>query len=327
MLDWVALASIVVAIFLDACFGEPSRWHPLVGFGNLANVVQRCLNKFHNVEKTGAGPDSDKNLLLHESTIHRVRGLLAWVLLVVPFVLLSLLIPSGGLAWIADAAILYWAIGRHSLKTHARQITDALTNNNLVLARKRMGLIVSRETHSMSEADIARGTVESVLENGNDAIFGAIFWFLVAGAPGVILFRLANTLDAMWGYRNARFYYFGWAAARLDDLLNWIPARLTALAYALVGQRKSAMAAWRDGAPQWDSPNAGPVMASGAGSLQIMLGGPACYDGEIHSRAWLGVGRAPESIDITRALHLLDRALLVWLLVLIFWVGISDVIR
>jgi adenosylcobinamide-phosphate synthase len=139
---------------------------------------------------------------------------------------------------------------------------------------------------------------------------------VVAGAPGVVLYRLANTLDAMWGYRSARFAGFGWAAARIDDVLNWIPARLTAMSYALLGHTADALRCWRTQAPQWSSPNAGPVMASGAGSLRVQLGGIARYDGIDEARPALGVGNAASADDIQRALALVSRTLWLWLAVL-----------
>jgi adenosylcobinamide-phosphate synthase len=166
----------------------------------------------------------------------------------------------------------------------------------------------------MDNKAVATAAVESVLENGNDAVFGALFWFLVAGAPGAVLYRLANTLDAMWGYRTARYLYFGWAAARLDDVLNFIPARLTALTYALIGSTRIAWRCWRVQAGAWESPNAGPVMAAGAGALGLALGGGAYYHGQWEERPPLGMGMPPDAAAIRAAVRLVGLGVLVWLL-------------
>ena len=179
--------------------------------------------------------------------------------------------------------------------------------------------MVSRDTAKMDTRAVAAAAVESVLENGNDAVFGALFWFLVAGAPGVLLFRLSNTLDAMWGYRTPRYLYFGWAAARLDDVLNFVPARLTALTYALIGKTRSALRCWRLQAPAWDSPNAGPVMAAGAGALELGLGGGAYYHGQWEERPPLGMGSPPNASSIYAALQLVRSGVALWLLLIIGW--------
>jgi adenosylcobinamide-phosphate synthase len=162
-----------------------------------------------------------------------------------------------------------------------------------------------------------------VLENGSDAVIASLFWFAVAGIPGVVLHRTANTLDAMWGYRNERFFYFGWAAARFDDVLNYLPARLTACAYALCGHCAHALRCWARQARYWSSPNAGPVMAAGAGALRIRLGGSASYGGVHEIRPTLGCDRDPRAQDIERALRLLDRSILLclalWAVLAVAW--------
>ena len=139
---------------------------------------------------------------------------------------------------------------------------------------------------------------------------------VVAGVPGVVLYRLSNTLDAMWGYRNERFERFGWAAAKIDDVLNYIPARLVALTYALLGKTRLALKCWRTQGPTWDSPNAGPVMAAGAGALGVELGGAAIYHGEVHQRPQLGEGPAADADSIDRGWQLVQRGVWLWLLIL-----------
>ena len=297
---WPALAMPLAALAgvgLDRRFGEVSRYHPLVGFGVYANFLEGLLNRRQR------GP-----------------GVLAWGLAVLPFAVFALLLrqvlPTPQ-AWLVDVIALYFALGAQSLIEHAEAIARPLAAGDLAAARQRVGWIVSRDTTQLDATGVAKAGVESVLENGNDAIFATLFWFAVGGAPAVILFRLANTLDAMWGYRNERFNAFGWAAAKIDDLLNWPAARLTALSYALLGQTRQALACWHRQAPGWDSPNAGPVMAAGAGSLGVQLGGAAIYHGHEEIRPPLGCGPAPAAPDLARAIALVRRTLRCWLAALL----------
>lgn len=291
---------IIFAVLLDLWLGEPRQYHPLVSFGTLAKRIEEALI---------GEPDGDQ----------RQRGVFAVLLAILPWVLLTgLLGKLPGLGALFSVMLLYLAIGGSSLMEHARTVAASLADGDLSLARERVGWIVSRETDELDEAGVSRAAVESVLENGNDALFGAIFWFVLLGAPGVVLFRLSNTLDAMWGYRNERYHAFGWFAARLDDLLGWLPARLTALSYLLVGNWSRGWHCWRTQAKKTDSPNAGVVMASGAGALDLKLGGPAVYHGTLQKKPVLGEGNAPRSEDIERAIQLVQRALLLWLVVIIF---------
>ncbi|OWJ97295.1 cobalamin biosynthesis protein [Pseudomonas sp. A46] len=286
------------AVALDALFGEPRRWHPLVAFGNFAHRLERRFNP------GGRG--------------WRSHGVSAWVLAVLPLSLLAWLLSQlPYIGWLVGVVALYAAIGLRSLNEHAEPVADALEAGDLDEARRRVGYMVSRETRELDESAVARAATESVLENGSDAVFAALFWFAVAGAPGVVLYRLSNTLDAMWGYRNARFERFGWAAARIDDVLNYLPARLVALTYALLGRTRQALRCWRRQAPRWDSPNAGPVMAAGAGALGVALGGVAVYHGERHERPLLGEGPEASARDIRRAMDLVRQGVVLWLAILI----------
>lgn len=283
----------LAAVLVDHLLGEARRWHPLVGFGRLAALIERRLNR------------------------RRLPGgALAWLLAVCPFVALAAwLRPQAPFA--VDVVLLYFSLGARSLTEHAAAIAGPLREGRLDEARQRVGCIVSRDTSALDATGVATAGVESVLENGNDAIFGALFWFALFGGPGALLFRLANTLDAMWGYRNERFNLFGRPAARIDDALNWLPARLTALSYALLGRTRQALDCWRTQAPSWDSPNAGPVMAAGAGSLGVRLGGVAIYHGQPEIRPSLGAGPAPVADDIERAITLIRRSLWLWLAALL----------
>ncbi len=303
----VAAALLAATLFIklaagmlaDRVLGEPRRFHPLVGFGRLAGWLESLLRPEDPVAaRTG-----------------QWRGLLAWALAVLPWVALVLWLRGlHPLAhWAVDVLLLWFALGARSLTEHGEAVAAPLAAGELALARQRVSWIVSRETTALDAEGVARAGTESVLENGNDAVFGTLFWFIVAGGAGALLFRLANTLDAMWGYRNALFLHFGRAAARLDDALNWLPARLTALTYALLGNTRNALACWRRQAGAWDSPNAGPVMAAGAGALAVRLGGSAIYHGRTEHRPPLGNGAPPDAASLYGAIRLVRRGMLAWL--------------
>lgn len=304
ILDWSAFAAALLAgVLLDALLGETSSFHPLVGFGRMSNAIEARLNH-------GARPFASIAL-----------GLLAWALAVLPPAMLAAWACTRPMPLAAQVALhailLYFCIGLCSLRDHMLPIGRALLAGDLPAARTLTARIVSRDTRQASESDLAKAATESMLENGNDAVFGTLFWFAVAGGPGALLFRLANTLDAMWGYRSERFNLFGRSAARIDDALNYVPARLTAISYALLapgaaGTRR-ALACWRKQAAAWSSPNAGPVMSSGAGALGLQLGGAASYDGEIELRPSLGAGTPALAADIPRAWRLVRNTTWLWL--------------
>jgi adenosylcobinamide-phosphate synthase len=289
---WLPLAA-VAGVVLDRLLGESKRFHPLVGFGALADAIERLLNR---------GP------------MRRACGVLAWALAVLPWVALAFWARRiNGLTWLIDVVLLYLALGGRSLAEHAERVAADLAAGDLPAARQHVGWIVSRDTSVLDESGVAKACVESTLENGNDAVFGALFWFMLFGGAGAVFFRLANTLDAMWGYKTERFRRFGWAAARIDDVLNYIPARLTAFSYALFGDTRRALSCWRRQAPAWESPNAGPVMSAGAGSLGLALGGAEIYHGQREERPILGEGRPARGEDIPRALRLMRRTTALWL--------------
>ncbi|MET0022870.1 MAG: adenosylcobinamide-phosphate synthase CbiB [Sedimenticola sp.] len=285
------------ALIVDQLLGELSRWHPLVGFGRLADRVEGRLND---------GRDG------------KLKGVVALLITTLPFVLLAGVLESFWGIWVS-LVVLYFALGARSLADHARAVASELERDGMEAAREKVGRMVSRDSTDMDRVSVIRATIESVLENGLDAIFGALFWFFIAGAPGVVFYRLVNTLDAMWGYRNERFSAFGWFTAKLDDLLNWIPARLVAASYALMGNRAQAMDCWRDQAGLLASPNGGPVMTAGAGALDIELGGSAVYQGKRVEKPLFGGDNPPDLSDIYRALDLVYKSLLLWLLMALTW--------
>lgn len=306
------IIAVLLALVVDKVLGEPPRYHPLVGFGKCATWLEGKINR-------STRPNRTRSLL----------GGIAWcVLVILPAVIFLWLylwlsrldgilhfnIIFNIIILSIDVVVLYLAVGYRSLRQHARRVADALRQGDITLARQSIAMMVSRDTANMDTKEVTRATVESVLENGNDAIFAPIFWYLIAGAPAVMVYRLANTLDAMWGYKTQRFLLFGYCAAKIDDGLNWLPARLTALTYALSGSFTKALYCWRTQGHLLASPNGGPVMTAGAGALEVHLGGASVYHGVRQVKPVFGCGHEVELNSIERSLKLIDKALGWWLL-------------
>jgi len=282
---------LVVGAAADRCLGDPRRGHPVALFGSLASRLE---------QRTYA--DSRAAGVAHTGLLVGGAVLSAEVALVA---------ARGGARgrsrwqfW-SEAALVgastYVVLGGTSLVREGEAMAGLLTAGDVPGARRRLGHLCARDASGLEPEDLARATVESVAENTSDAVVAPLFWGAVAGVPGLLGYRAANTLDAMVGYRSPRHARFGWAAARLDDLLNLLPARLAALLVFLVTGRREALTTWRRDARLHPSPNAGPVEASYAGALGVRLGGTNTYDGAVDARGVLGDGREVEVGDVARA--------------------------
>ncbi|MFL0809193.1 MAG: adenosylcobinamide-phosphate synthase CbiB [Agarilytica sp.] len=305
----LAFFSLLFALTLDQVFGEPPRFHPLVGFGNIAHFLEKHLNPATSSEKGN-----------HRYSYTKLIGLFAWVSVCAPIVsflvVLFVFLADVDMEFIGSTILLFLCIGRRSLIEHVVDVQQQLMVGDIQTARSKLAKIVSRDTSNMDEGQVTQSTIETCLENNADAIISPIFWFLLFGPCAAVLYRASNTLDAMWGYKNNRFRDFGFAAAKIDDVLNWIPARLLAFTSAILGSFFSSIYSWRTQAPKCESPNAGPVVAAGAGALQVTLGGGAYYNGKYKEKPVLGIGETPKHEDISRTVRHINHTLLVWVVCL-----------
>jgi adenosylcobinamide-phosphate synthase len=269
----------VVALFADALLGEPPLCvHPVAMFGKFMGAVERWVYR-----------DS------------RIAGAAYTAVGVTSGALAGAALPGPVATYIAVAARNLWA--------EARGVGDALGQGDIDDARRRLPALVGRDPTMLDSGEIARAAVESVAENTVDAIVAPVLW----GRAGLALpYRAINTMDAMVGHHSARYERFGWASARLDDIANWVPARVTAALIAAVrpGRALDVLRAVRDQAPTHPSPNAGVAEAAFAAALGVRLGGENRYGDRVEVRAPLGTGRAPNAADIGRAVRLSQRVTL-----------------
>lgn len=284
-------AGLLLGHVADLILGDPRRGHPVAGFGQLAAALERRTHR----DRRAAG-------VAHVGVLVGVVGLTAWWS--------ERATRSRPVLRTALVALSTWTVlGGRSLGREAGAVAAHLGRDDLPAAREQVTHLVGRDPRELDAAQIARATVESVAENTSDAVVAPLFWGAVAGVPGLLGYRAVNTLDAMIGHRSPRYRRFGWAAARLDDLVNLLPARAAAVIAAgcapLVGGRPAAAlrVVVRD-AHRHPSPNAGPVEAAFAGALDLRLGGVNVYAGHIEDRGTLGDGRPPTAADIDRARRL-----------------------
>lgn len=309
----------IAALVIDTIYGDPrSDWHPVVLIGKLISFYE---NKLYPEPKTSHGSMFLRGMvtvLLVLLTVGIITGLLVW------------LSVKGGILFYAamGAVILYFTITPRALCRDGMEIYHLLKAGDIVAARKRLSWIVGRDTENLDESDIARGTVETIAENTTDGIISPLFWFLLFGPVGAMVYRAGNTMDSMLGYKNDRYLYFGRFAARLDDVLNYIPARITFLLFVasaaiLKLDWKNAKKIGLRDAPKHPSPNGGYAEATVAGAMHVRLGGYNYYEGKPEFREYMGDPDTPLKADhIKQAIYMMYGATILFVVlesVLIFF--------
>jgi adenosylcobinamide-phosphate synthase len=315
-----ALLMLFMALGIDAVLGE-MNWlfrrlpHPVVAIGNAIGALERRLNR-------SSLPASDRRLRGIVSVVLMLAGALA-VGGTIAFVARSF--PH---AWIVEVFFAATLLAQKGLFHHVDDVARALQAHGLEAGRYAVSRIVGRDPQSLDEHGVARAAIESLAENFSDAVVAPAFWYVLFGLPGLLTYKVVNTLDSMIGYRNDRYRAFGWAAARLDDGLNLIPARLSGLIIILAALFAARGNPWRAlvtmlrDARHHRSPNSGWPEAAMAGALGLALGGPRKYPGLTVDEKWIGSGRARATFaDIDRSLHLFSAACLLHagLVVLVMW--------
>lgn len=297
------VGAMLVAMALDALLGWPP-WlyarigHPVTWIGTLISKLDAHCN-----DATTSG------------TRRRLAGVAAalFVITVVAVIaaVIQMTLPSGWSGVVLTGLLAWPLLAVQAMYRHVAAVAESLQSGDLAGARTAVSMIVGRDPATLDEAGVARAAIESLAENTSDGIVAPVFWGAIFGLPGIAAYKAINTLDSMIGHKTPRHQDFGWAAARIDDLANLVPARLTALLYAIASSRPCAAlaCAWSDAAKH-RSPNAGWPESAMAGALSIRLSGPRSYHGRSSNEPWLNAGgRDPSGIDITAGLSIYVRAL------------------
>ena len=290
---WISL----VATLIERNYGYPDRLyraikHPVVWMGALINFLDSRLN----------------NLSRPRGAIALAIVIAATAAVTVP---LGLLLRSFEYGWLLEAVVASVFLAQKSLGEQVRAVADGLAKS-IDEGRKAVSHIVGRDPANLDETGVAKGAIESLAENTSDGVVAPLFWLLIGGLPGIAIYKAVNTCDSMIGNKSESYLHFGWASARLDDVMNYVPARLTGLLFCTVagGGFGNALAAMRRDAPHHVSPNAGWPEAAMACALGIRLGGPRSYEGRTVRLAWMGDGREELGAqEIRDGLELYDKSL------------------
>ena len=289
------------ALVLDAVIGWPDAvfdriGHPVTWAGKLIDACDQRFNTGSPLQRRLAGIATAVGIT---TAAYLVAALILWLM-------------PGQTALYATILLAWPLIAARSLHDHVKAVALPLSQGNLPAARAAVAMIVGRDPDRLDEPGVARAALESLAENASDGVIAPLFWGVLLGLPGLAAYKAINTMDSMIGHLTPRHAAFGWAAARIDDLVNLIPARLTGLLFAAVsGQLKPALhCMWRD-ARLHRSPNAGWPEAAMAGALGVRLSGPRAYDGQMSSEPWVNDGaRDPVAQDLALGLMLYLKALL-----------------
>jgi adenosylcobinamide-phosphate synthase len=300
-MSWAA--ALLVALVIEAALAWPAALfarigHPVTWAGALIGALDRRLND-------PARSDAARRALgvVAAVVVIGVAGLSGWAV--------QAAVPGGWAGAVLLGVLMWPLVAARSLHDHVAAVARPLAQGDVAGARAAVAMIVGRDPSRLDGAGIARAATESLAENASDGVVAPLFWGAVAGLPGIAAYKAINTLDSMIGHRTPRHEAFGWASARIDDVANLIPARLTGLAFALVsGRMGAAMACMARDARSHRSPNAGWPEAAMAGGLGIRLSGPRVYADRVADEPWLN-GSAPDPgpDDLGRALALYRRAM------------------
>lgn len=294
---------VLIALVIDAIIGDPN-WlyrkipHPIATIGCMINQLDSLLNRpqFKNLTKKILG-------VLFIIIALSVTGTIGWAMQT------GLKLMEFG--QLPEAILVSIFLAQNSLYRHVRNVAQAFVSDGLDAARLSVSHIVGRDPAALDESGVCRASIESLSENFSDGVIAPVFWYLIAGVPGILMYKTLNTADSMVGHLNPKYRYFGWASARLDDVANFIPARLTALLIFLTAliipsaKGCKALTSCLTDANRHRSVNAGWPEAAMAGALDIRIAGPRVYNGIVVSDPWMGDGNPNlRTNDIDRALKL-----------------------
>lgn len=305
------LFAVTLAFFLDLLIGDPPNWqHPVKWIGTMISKLDLAFNRGAYKKRNGLFM-----LIIVLSAVLLITGLTVY--------LAYLIHPLAGILW--EAAVISTTIAQKGLKQAGMDVCLPLNERDFPEARLKLSYIVGRDTADLDESEIVRGTVETVAENTSDGITAPMFWAAIGGAPLAMVYRAINTCDSMVGYKNDKYGQFGWASAKLDDIVNWIPSRLTG--YLMLLSSKSHYhgfgARWKilfNDAKKHPSPNSGWCEAGVAAILGIQLGGRNMYKGIVSDRARMGVPLVRlEAKHIPKTITIMHRSSFLFLLML--WLG------